>query len=77
MIQFAYNNSFHSIISISPFMITKDFMLHSGTEVLYEPEPTHTPNYNQKQADALICKLAVLKTECQQNICYTQEHMAE
>ena len=69
--QFAYNNSFHSIIGISPFMVIKGFMPHSGTEVLYEPELMHTPNHNQEQTDALIHKLTVLKIRCQQNICYT------
>ena len=77
MAQFAYNNLFHSAISIALFMATKNFTPHSGTKILYEPEAAHTPNHNQELADAFICKMAVLKIECQQNIHYTQEHMAE
>ena len=70
MAQFAYNNSFHSTIDILSFMAAKGFMPCSGTEVLYKPEAVHTPNHNQKLADAFIHKMAVLKTGCQQNICY-------
>ena len=77
MAQFAYNNSFHSAIDTTLFIIIKNFMLHSGTEVFYKPEAAHTPNHNQKLTDAFIHKMAVLKTGCQQNIHYTQEHMAE
>ena len=77
MVQFVYNNSFHSTISTTLFMTVKGFMLHSGTEVLYEPEAVHTSNHNQELADAFICKMAVLKTGYQQNIHYTQEHMTE
>ena len=75
--QFAYNNSFHSAISITLFMAIKGFMPHSETEVLYKPEAAHTSNHNQELADAFICKMIVLKTSYQQNIHYTQEHMAE
>ena len=46
MAQFAYNNLFHSIISIALFMAVKGFMPCSETEVLYEPEAAHTPNHN-------------------------------
>ena len=77
MAQFAYNNSFHSAIGTAPFMAAKGFTPCSGTEVLYEPEAAHTSNHNQELADAFICKMTVLKTGCQQNIRYTQEHMAE
>ena len=52
-------------------------MLCSGTEVLYESEAAHTPNHNQKLTDAFIHKITVLKTDYQQNIHYTQEHMTE
>ena len=65
MTQFAYNNSFHSVIDITPFMITKDFMPHSGTKILYEPEPTHTPNHNQELTDIFICKMTAFKIEYQ------------
>ena len=58
-------------------MTAKGFMLCFGIEVLYESESAHTSNHNQELTDAFICKMAVLKTDCQQNICYTQEHMAE
>ena len=58
-------------------MTVKGFMFCSGTEVLYESEAVHTPNHNQELADAFIHKMAVLKTRCQQNIHYTQEHMTE
>ena len=77
MTQFAYNNSFHSVISITLFIIIKDFTLCSGIKVLYEPETAHTLNHNQKLTDSFICKMAALKIKCQQNICYTQEHMIE
>ena len=77
MAQFVYNNSFHSTICISSFIAIKGFTLHSGTEVLYESETVHTLNYNQKLTDAFIHKMAVLKTGCQQNIHYTQEHITE
>ena len=58
-------------------MTVKGFMPHFETKVLYEPEPVHTLNYNQEQADVLIHKLTMLKIGCQQNICYTQEYMTE
>ena len=77
MAQFVYNNLFHSTISITLFIAAKSFMSCSGTEVLYESETVHTPNHNQKLTDVFICKMAVLKTGCQQNIHYTQEHMAK
>ena len=77
MTQFVYNNLFHSAISTALFMAIKGFMLCSGTEVLYEPEAVHTSNHNQELTDGFIHKMVVFKTECQQNICYAQEHMAE
>ena len=77
MTQFVYNNSFHSAIGTALFMAAKGFTFHSGTEILYEPEPTHTLNHNQELADAFIHKMTVLKTGCQQNIHYIQEHMAK
>ena len=58
-------------------MIIKDFILHSGIKILYELKSAHTLNHNQELTDVFIYKTTVLKTECQQNICYTQEHMAE
>ena len=58
-------------------MAAKGFMPCSGIKVLYEPEAAHTPNYNQELADGFIHKMAVLKIRCQQNIHYTQEHIAE
>ena len=70
MAQFVYNNLFHSVIDTALFMAAKDFMLCSGTEVLYEPEAVHTPNHNQELTDAFICKIAALKIDCQQNIHY-------
>ena len=70
MAQFIYNNLFHSAISTTSFMTAKGFTLCSGTEVLYESKAVHTPNHNQELADGFIHKMAVLKTECQQNICY-------
>ena len=75
--QFVYNNLFWSVISTALFMTIKGFMPHSETEVLYESETVHTPNHNQKLTDTFIHKMAALKTDCQQNICYTQEHMTE
>ena len=77
MTQFVYNNLFHLAISTASFIAIKGFMLCSETEVLYEPEAAHTPNHNQKLINAFICKMTVLKTDCQQNIYYTQEHMTE
>ena len=77
MAQFAYNNLFHSAIGITLFMAIKGFMPHSGIKVLYEPEAVHTSNHNQELADAFIHKMIALKTGCQQNIHYTQEHMTE
>ena len=58
-------------------MITKSFILCFETEILYESEPIHTPNYNQKLTDVFICKMIAFKTRCQQNICYTQKHIIE
>ena len=58
-------------------MTTKDFIFHSETEVLYEPESAHTLNYNQELTDIFIHKMTAFKTECQQNIHYAQEHMTE
>ena len=52
-------------------------MPYSRTKILYKPEPTHTSNHNQELADTFIHKMTILKIRCQQNICYTQEHMAE
>ena len=46
MAQFAYNNLFHSAISITLFMAIKGFMPCSGIKVLYESEAVHTSNYN-------------------------------
>ena len=77
MAQFVYNNSFHSVINTALFMAAKSFMPYSGTKVLYEPEAVHTSNHNQELTDDFICKIAVLKTRCQQNIHYAQEHIAE
>ena len=77
MAQFAYNNSFHLVINTASFMVVKNFMPCSRTEILYESEAAHTSNHNQKLTDAFICKIAALKTDCQQNIHYTQEYMAE
>ena len=77
MAQFVYNNSFHSAISTALFMAIKDFIPCFETEVLYKPEAVHTLNHNQKLTDGFICKMIMLKTECQQNICYTQEHIIE
>ena len=77
MTQFVYNNLFHSSICISSFMAAKGFMPHSGTEVLYESETAHTSNYNQVLTDTFIHKMTVFKTECQQNIHYAQEYIAE
>ena len=77
MTQFAYNNLFHSVIGTALFMAVKGFMPCSGTEVFYKSEAVHTPNHNQELTDVFIHKMAALKTDCQQNICYTQEHMTE
>ena len=77
MAQFAYNNSFHSVIDTALFIAAKGFMLCSGTEILYEPEPVHTPNHNQELTDAFICKMTMFKTECQENICYAQKYITE
>ena len=77
MTQFVYNNSFHSVISTAPFMAVKDFTFHSGIKILYEPEAAHTPNHNQELIDDFIHKMTAFKIRCQQNIHYTQEHMAE
>ena len=71
MTQFVYNNSFHSAISTALFMTVKNFMLCFGIEILYESKAVHTLNHNQKLTDDFIHKMAVLKTECQQNIHYT------
>ena len=77
MVQFAYNNLFHSVISTASFMIIKDFMLCSEIKILYESEAVHTPNHNQKLIDVFIHKMVALKINCQQNIHYTQEHITE
>ena len=58
-------------------MVTKGFIFCSETEVFYEPEAAHTSNYNQELIYVFIHKMAMLKTGCQQNIHYTQEHIAE
>ena len=58
-------------------MTVKGFTLCSGTEVFYEPEAAHTPNHNQELTDTFIHKMTVLKTECQQNIYYTQKHITK
>ena len=71
MVQFAYNNLFHSAISTTSFMAAKGFTPHFGTEVLYKPEAAHTPNHNQKLANVFIHKITALKIKCQQNIHYT------
>ena len=71
MAQFAYNNSFHSVIGTALFMAAKGFMPCSGTKVLYEPETAHTPNHNQELTDVFIHKMIALKTDYQQNIHYT------
>ena len=68
--QFAYNNSFHSVIDIISFIVIKNFTPCSDTKILYESEPTHTPNHNQELTDAFICKMTALKTRCQKNIHY-------
>ena len=52
-------------------MAVKGFMLCSGTEILYKPEPVHTLNHNQKLINVFICKMIAFKIEYQQNIYYT------
>ena len=64
MTQFVYNNSFHSVISITLFMAAKGFIPHFGIKVFYEPEAAHTLNYNQKLTDVFICKIIAFKTDC-------------
>ena len=77
MVQFVYNNLFHFSICISLFIAIKNFTPHSGTKVLYESELAHTSNHNQKLIDIFIHKMTAFKTECQQNIHYTQEYITE
>ena len=71
MIQFVYNNSFHSVINTALFMIIKDFTPHFKIKVLYESEAAHISNHNQKLTNVFIHKMIALKTDCQQNIHYT------
>ena len=58
-------------------MTVKDFTPHSGTEVFYKSATAYTSNYNQKLTDIFIHKIIIFKIRCQQNICYTQEHIIE
>ena len=63
--EFAYNNSFHFIISCILFMIVKDFHLHISTEILYELKSELT--FSQKWADAFVNKMKKCEGSMQQH----------